>query len=337
MAGGRSDRAGRRRGAEDEIDLRDDHERGRGAARPGDIPARGWKDIAVRVKDEVRADRVPLLAAGVAFYALLALVPAIVAVVSLYGLIADPADVEDQIQRMSDALPEEVSELLSSQLEDITQQAGGGLGLALAGGVLVALWSASAGMKHLMSAIGAAYDEDESRGFVKLRAIALVLTLGAVVFVVVAVAVIAVLPNLLSDTALGGPARWAAGILPYLALTAGFAAGLAVLYRYAPDRDEPQWRWTSWGAGIATAVWIVASLLFSLYASRFGSFNETYGSLAAVVVLMLWLMITAFSIILGAEINAEMEAQTERDTTVGEEQPMGERGAEKADALGPVR
>lgn len=323
------------------VDLTDGEEpsasaddRGRDADAPSDIPKQGWKDVAVRVKGELKEDQVPLLSAGVAFYLLLALFPALAAMVSIYGLVADPGQVARQVADLTAALPESARQLITEQLEGIVQDAGGGIGLALVGGVLAALWSASSGMKHLIGAINAAYDEAETRKFFELRGLALLLTLGAVVFGVVAVGVLAVLPAAIEQTPLGTTGQTIVQIASYPALAVAYGLGLAVLYRYAPDRDEPRWRWVSPGAVVATAVWIVASLGFSFYASNFGSYSETYGSIGAVIVLMLWLVITAFTVILGAELDSEIEAQTARDSTVGRPEPMGTRGAAKADEVG---
>jgi membrane protein len=310
------------------------HDRGRGAERPGEIPSRGWRDIALRTKDEIKEDNVPLLAAGVGFYGLLALFPALIALISIWGLVADPVTVEEQITSVSDALPEEAAQLVTEQMRSVSEGSGTGLGLGALVGIAAALWAASSGMKHLLSAIGAVYDEREGRGFVRTRGLALLLTVGAVLFVVAAAAVIAVVPALIEDAGLGAVGSFVGRYLPFLALAAGFMVGLAVLYRVGPDRDDAQVRWLTWGAGIATGVWIVVSLAFSFYASNFGSYNETYGSVGAVVMLMLWLAITAFAVLLGAEVNAEMEAQTARDTTVGPSRPMGSRDATKADELG---
>lgn len=326
---------------EDVIDLREDggrrggaDRRGRDADSPTDVPAKGWKDVAVRVKDELKADQVPLLSAGVAFYVLLALFPALVAVVSIYGLVADPTDVSRQVGDLTSALPESAQQLITDQLESVASGADRGIGLALAAGVAAALWSASSGMKHLIEAVNAAYDESESRKFFKLRGLALLLTIGALGFGVVSIGVLAFLPSAIERTPLGSTGQALVRVGSYPALAIAFGVALAVLYRYGPDRDDPRWRWVSPGAAIATVVWIVASLGFSFYASNFGSYGETYGSIGAVIVLMLWLAITAFSVILGAEIDAELEAQTGRDSTVGRREPMGQRGARKADVLG---
>lgn len=327
---------------DDLIDLRDDHderrradgdERGRAADAPGEVPAKGWKDIAVRVKGEVKDDQVPLLSAGVAFYLLLALFPALAALVSLYGIFADPAQVSQQVSDLTGTLPEEARSLISDQLEKITSEQQG-VGVTLAVSVAAALWAASSGVKHLIGAVNAAYDERETRKFLKLRGLSLALTVGAVLFATVAIAVIAVLPALADQLPFGRAGQVLVQIGSYVGLAVGFAVGLAVLYRYAPDRDAPKWRWVSWGAVVATIVWILGSVAFSVYVSNFGSYGETYGSIGAVIVLMLWLAVTAFAIILGAEINSELEAQTAKDSTVGHAEPMGTRGAVKADQVG---
>jgi membrane protein len=187
-----------------------------------------------------------------------------------------------------------------------------------------------------MVAINAAYDEDDTRGFVKRRGLALLLTIGAILFLVIAFAAIALLPSILADTGLGDAGRIAAGAARWVVLFGGMLVALGVLYRYAPDRDQPRWSWVTPGAILATVLWIAGSALFAFYAANFGKYNETYGSLAAVVVVMLWLFLTALAIILGAELNAELERQTARDTTKGPEVPMGERRATAADTLGPT-
>lgn len=310
-----------------------DHGRGRTADRPTHIPRKGWVEVLKRTKTEAKTDNLPLMAAGVAFYALLSLVPALAAMVSIYGLVADPADIDRQVSDALAGAPAEVRNLVSEQMASVTQQSGGGLGLTVVLGILLALWSASSGMKHLMTAINVAYDEEETRKFVKLRGTALILTLGAIAFFVVTVGVLTALPALLDDTSLGGPVQTLINVVRFPLLAIGLMVGLAVLYRYAPDRDEPQWSWTAPGTIVATVVWIAGSLLFSLYTSTMGSYAETYGALGAVVVLMLWLMISAAAIVIGAEVNAEAERETARDTTEGRDRPMGQRQAYAADTL----
>jgi membrane protein len=313
-----------------------DEDRGREADRPTNLPARGWKDVLVRVKAEAKDDNVTLLGAGVAFFALLALVPALVALVSVYGLVADPGKVDRQVEDVLGAAPTEVRNLVATQLSKITDDAGGALGLAAVLGVLVALWSASSGVRNLIGAINAAYDEDETRGYVRLRAVSLAFTVGAIVFLVASFVVIAILPGVLADTGLGVVGRIATSVLRWALLLVGMLVALAVLYRYGPDRDSAAWSWVSPGAIAATVLWLAGSALFAVYTANFGKYNETYGSLGAVVVVMLWLYLSALAVILGAELNAELERQTRKDTTVGPDKPMGERGAVAADTLGPT-
>jgi len=291
--------------------------RGRLAGKSLNAPPQRLRDVFARVRSEMKVDHVPLLSAGVAFYALLALVPAIIAVVSIYGLVADPAQVRAQIVDVLRAAPREVRELVSAQLESIASSSSASTIVAVIIGIVAALWSASAGIGHLIDALNIAYDEAETRGAVRRRVTALLFTVGAIVFVVVAIGVIGFLPALVSKTNLGAPGRFAIGIVRWLVLVAGLLTGLAVLYRYGPDRDRPKWRWISPGATMAGTLWLVGSLLFSLYTANFAKYNETYGSLGAVVVLMLWLFLTALSVIVGAEVNAEIERHTATATTVG--------------------
>jgi membrane protein len=302
---------------------------GRQADQPQEIPPRGWKDIAKRTAKEVKQDQVPLLGAGVAFYALLSLFPAIIAGVSIYGLVADPATVRDQINRLTEMLSPETAAIIGTQLKQVTSGAGGALGVATVIGILTALWSASSGTKALITGVNLAYDETESRKFVKLRGLSIVLTLGAMVLMGVALALIVGFPALADSwpTAL----RWTVGGLRWVLLAALLIGALAVLYRYAPDRDEPKWTWVSWGSGIATLLWILASIGFSIYANSFGNYNKTYGALAGVIILMFWLYLTAVIVLVGAELNTEMELQTAKDTTAGPTRPMGERDAHAAD------
>jgi membrane protein len=306
-----------------------DDGRGRFADVPQQIPPGGWRDIAKRTARSIKKDQVPLLGAGVAFYALLSLFPAIIAGVSIYGLVADPDTVRDQIDELTRMLSPETATILGTQIEEITGGAGGALGLATVVGILTALWSASSGMKALVTGVNLAYDEREGRKFVKLRGLALLLTLGAMVVLAVALFLIVGFPALADSwpTVL----RWVASVLRWVLLAALLVVGLAVLYRYAPDRDEPKWTWVSWGSGIATLLWVLASIGFSVYANSFGNYNKTYGALAGVIILMFWLFLTSFVVLVGAELNTEMELQTAKDTTAGATRPMGERDAHAAD------
>jgi membrane protein len=311
-------------------------DRGRSADDPREVPNAGWRDIIVRTVKEAKADGVPLLAAGVAFYALLALAPALTALSGVYGLVADPSEAAGHVRDLLAAAPTEVRELVQEQLTAAAERDQGEAIAAIVFGTFLALWAASSGLQHLIQAINTAYDEDETRGFVKVRALALVLTIGAVLFLAVAVGVIAFLPAALADTALGDPARVVIGILRWPALALAMVSALAVLYRLAPDRDDPKWRWVGLGSIAGTVLWLVASGLFSFYAANFGKYEDTYGALGGVVVVMLWLFLTAYVVVLGAELNAESERQTTKDSTTGRGRPLGARDAEAADTVGPT-
>jgi membrane protein len=313
-----------------------DRSRGRDADAPHEIPVRGWKDVLLRVKDEARDDDLSLLAGGVAFFALLSLAPALAAVVAIYGLVTTPEDVARQIDQVGSSLPDSARQVLSDQLHQVVSTSRSGLGAALIVGIVLALWSASAAMKHLLGALTLINDEHETRGFVKMRGTALVLTLGAIVFAGVSLALITAVPQWANSTDNEALAT-TISIVRWPVLAVLMLVALSVLYRYGPDRDEPHWRWVTWGAVVATVLWIIGSALFSLYASRFGSYNKTYGSMAAVAVMMLWLYLTATCVLLGAELNAELEHQTARDSTKGRPEPLGRRDATMADTVGADR
>jgi membrane protein len=303
------------------------------AEKPTDIPARGWVQIVRRAWAENNADNMPIIGAGVAFFAFLAVFPALIATISLYGLVASPEEVAQQIESLSDQLPEEAQQLLGEQLTAITQNSGGALTFSLVISILAALWSASGGTGNLITAVNLAYDEVETRGFVKRKALALGLTLGAILFVLITFALIAVVPVVLDALPLGIVGTVLSQVLRWVLLLGVVAGSLAVLYRVAPDRDAPKMRWVSLGSVVVTVIWAVVSLLFSLYVDNFGSYDKTYGAIAGVIVLMLWLYLTCYLVLLGAEINSEAEHQTAADTTEGEPQPMGKRDATMADEL----
>lgn len=314
-------------------DSRRDAYPGADAEKPTEIPKRGWVQIVKRALAESKNDQVPLLAAGVAFFSFLSLFPAMIAAVTVYGLIADPKTVADQTQQLTQALPNDAASLIGDQLKAITSTPQQSLGFGLLIALALALWSAAGGVGNIVTAINIAYDEEETRGFVKRKALALGLTLGAIVFVVFAIAMVAVAPALLEAFVPSGAAYWLLQIARWVLLLVAVSLVLAVLYRYAPDRDAPKFKWVSVGAVVSTVIWLIASLGFSLYVNNFGSYGKTYGALAGVVILLLWLWITNFIVLLGAEINSEAEQQTLQDTTKGEPEPLGQRNAIKADNL----
>ncbi|HEY0837836.1 MAG TPA: YihY/virulence factor BrkB family protein [Azospirillum sp.] len=307
--------------------------RGRGAGTPKDLPAKGWKDILWRVYEEQSKDNISIVAAGVAFYALLAIFPAVAAAVSMYGLVADPASIEQHIEQLAGFLPGEGVQILRDQAHSVAQSSGQGLSFGVAFGLLLALWSASRGVNSLITALNIAYEEDEQRGFISLAFTSMVLTVGAILFLIVTLITVVVVPAILNVLPLG-PLKWVVALVRWPILGAAIILALAVLYRYAPCRRAPKWRWVSWGSAAATLIWLLGSAGFSVYVANFGSYNETYGSVGAVVILLLWLNLTAYAILLGAELNAEMEHQTARDTTDEPEKPMGRRNARMADTLG---
>ena len=306
---------------------------GRDAETPAEIPGRGWIEVLKRTKKEAVSDNVSLLAGGVAFFALLAIVPLLVAALSIWGLFASPADATKLIGDLASGLPRSAQNLVTQQLRNISHRSNAGLSVTAIISLAVALWSASSGAKHLIEAVNTAYDEEEERGFIKVRGLALLFTLGAVAFLLVTVGLIAVLPSALADAGVPDALRILLEVVRWPVLAVLMVAGLAVVYRVAPDRRDPKWQWVSWGAVAATALWLIASALFAVYASNLGSYDQTYGSLGGVIVIMLWLYITALVAVLGAELNAELEAQTGEDTTVGEPRPVGSREAEVADTV----
>lgn len=304
--------------------------RGRDARSPGEIPARGWFEVLKRTAAEINRDHLPLISAGVGFFFLLGLFPALAAMVSIYGWLADPTTVTAHLDQIARVLPQEAASIIHSQAEKLAaQDSTAGWGAVV--GVFLALWAGSKAMKGMVEALNIAYKQDESRGLVKKQAVYLGLTFLAVLVGVLSIILIAVAPVVVDFLPL---AEWGKQVIVWLRwpilLILGMTA-IAAIYRYGPSRRQAEWRWVSWGAGAATVLWLAASALFSLYVTSFGNFNETYGSFGAVVVLMLWLYLTAFFILIGAELDAELEHQTAHDTTVGDDKPIGTRDAYVAD------
>ena len=278
-----------------------------------------------------------LVAAGVTFYSLLAIFPAIAALVALYGFFADPASIAGHLDAASGVLPSGALDVIRDQMNRVASQGNTKLGVAFIIGFLVSLWSANAGMKSIFDALNLVYDEPEKRGFIKLNLVSLGFTVGAIVFVLLAIGGIVALPAVFSATGSNGAMAFIAKIArwPILLIVIGLA--LAVVYRYGPSRDEPKWRWITWGSAFAAIGWVVVSILFSLYTTHFADYNKTYGSLGAIIAFMFWLWLATTVILLGAEIDAEMEHQTVRDTTEGAPKPLGARGAKMADTVGAAQ
>lgn len=304
---------------------------GRTADSPADLPAKGWLAVLKRSFKQLKDDNVSILAAAVAFYLFLSLIPALGASISLYGLVAEPEEIIRTVSDLTVGLPRAAQELVRSQAEQIALKEDSTLSVSLALSVAAALFSASRGTQALVKSLNIAYDEAETRGFVKLRIVSYGLTIGIVAFVGGAVVALVKVGNLAEELAGGGGVvtalRW-----PVLGLV--LVVVLAVFYKWSPDRNAAKWRWTTPGALLAAVLLAVGSLLLSLYTSNFGN-DEEAGVLGAVGVLLLWLFVSAYIILLGAELDSELEHQTARDSTVGDERPMGHRDATMADTVAP--
>jgi len=311
-----------------------EQDRGRQATTPSEIPARGWKDILLRVYTNISRHRVLALAAGMTYYSILAIFPAIAALVAVYGLFADPTSITRHLDQLGGFLPGGAIDIAREQLTKVSSKGSHTLGITFAIGLVTSLWSANAAMKSLFDTLNIVHGEEEKRGFFKLNAISLAFTLGGIAFIIVALGSVVAVPVLLSYVGLSSAGELLLRIGRWPAMFLILALALALIYRYGPSRETARWRWVTWGSAIAALLWIAVSGAFSWYASNFGKFNETYGSLGAIIGFMTWLWISAIVILLGAEIDAEMEHQTARDTTTGGEKPLGQRGAQVADTLG---
>ena len=307
--------------------------RGREADSPREMPAAGWKDILWRTYNEFNDDRLMLVAAGVTFYVLLALFPAVSALISIYGFFTDPANLRTQLDLMADILPTGAVDIIGEQMTRVASTADSSLSLGMIFGLGVALWSANAGMKTLFDALNIVYDEKEKRSFIRLNLVTLACTLIMLVFVIVALSSVVLLPVVVEFLHLGAVESWLLA-LRWPVLLIVVALGLSAIYRTGPSREIAKWRWLTWGAGFAAVMWVAFSILFSWYVQNFGSYDETYGSLGAAIGFMTWIWISTMVVLIGAELNAELEHQTTRDTTTSAPVPMGERGATMADTLG---
>jgi membrane protein len=311
--------------------------RGRHATAPWQIPWTGWKDVLWRVYASVNDNRLLAVAAGVVFYSLLAIFPAVAAFVSLYGLVADASTIDAHLSLASGVLPAGAVDLLHEQITKLTSKGDAKLSLGFVIGLCIAVWSANAGMRAIIDALNVVYDEKEKRSFVKLNLTSLLFTLVAIFSLMIALGAVVIAPIVFALVGLSSLFGLAIAVLrwPLLLLLATFA--LAAIYRYGPSRREALWQWLSVGSVAAAVGWLVSSVLFSWYIANFGAYNATYGSLGAAVGMMMWMWISAIVILLGAQLNAEIEHQTARDSTVGVEKPLGRRGAVMADTVGAAR
>jgi membrane protein len=313
------------------------HERGRRAVAPWEIPWQGWKDILVRTYEQFNQDRLLAVAAGVVFYGLLALFPAITALVSSYALFAKPSTINDHLSLLSEVLPAGAFDIVKDQVGRVLAKGDLKLGTAFVGSFLLAVWSANGGMKAIIDALNVVYDETEKRGFFKLNAVSLAFTFGGLIAVLVAIGAVVALPIILSVIGLGSitDALFRIGRWPLLVVMMLF--GLAVLYRFGPSRRSPQWRWLSVGSVFATLTWLAGSGLLSFYLANYANYDATYGSLGAAIGLMIWMWMSTIVVLLGAELNSEIEHQTAVDSTEGGGKPLGARGAHVADTVGEAK
>ena len=310
----------------------DDLSRGRDAETPSAIPAKGWKDVFWRVWKSLTQDHVMLIAGGVTFYLLLALFPALVAFMSIYGIFLDPATAVDHAQSLRGLMPPAAVDMIAEQLARLTTKQSDSLTVGLILSLIIAFWSANGGVKAMIEGLNYAYNEREKRSFVRVNTVAFAFTLGALALMVLLFVALAVIPAMLAVLNLGPVGNLVIRLLrwPLLVLT----LGLSLTVLYGPSRRSPEWRWVTWGSAFATISWLIMSIAFTTYLDRIANFNDTYGALAAPIGFLFWVWLSIIVIILGAEINGEMEHQTAVDTTTGPDKPMGQRGAVMADTLG---
>ena len=311
--------------------------RGRDADTPEQIPPRGWRDILWRVVLSMSENRILSTSGGVAFFALLAIFPGIGAIVSLYGIFADASTISEHIALLGGILPFGVLEVIAQQIKLVAGQQNDTLGAAFVIGLLIAVMSANSGMAALFDALNVVYNEREKRNIVQLYATTFLFTLAGILFVILALTGLVIVPLALKFIGFAAATEALISILRWPALLVTVGASLAFLYRYGPSRRDAKWRWVTWGSVGAALLWIAASMLFSWYVATFDSYNRVYGSLGAGIGVMVWLWISAVIVLLGGEVNAEMEHQTARDTTEGKPKPLGKRGATMADHVGKAQ
>lgn len=309
--------------------------RGTHAQTPTAIPARGWKDILLRVKDELVNDHVTVVSAGVAFFGLLATFPAIGAIISIAGFFLDPSQVAKQIDGVVSLLPPNAASIIQDQVSKVTGTSDTASGLAAIFGFVLALYGAMKGVMTLMEGMNIAYEETEKRGYVRLYLTGLGLTVLLIAGVLTAIGAMMVLPMIVDFLPVSDAVASAISILQWPLLAVLAMIGISLIYWIGPSRDRAKLRWISPGAVVATALWLLGTLAFSFYAQNFSNYNETYGTIGGVIALLTWMWLSAYILLFGAELNAEMERQTRRDTTHGPREPMGERGARMADVPPP--
>ena len=311
-----------------------DRQHGRHAQHPGEIPMKGMKDVLYRVYLSLTQDRVMLVAAGVTFYLLLAVFPAMTALVSVYGFVADPATIAQRIAFLAQVMPADGLNIFLDQLKALATEERSALSFGLFFGLAVALWSANNGIKALFEAMNIAYGEDEKRGFIRLNLVSLTFTLGAIVAAIVILIALGVIPAMIAMLNLGGAAEIGLRLLRWPLLLLLATVGITLLYRYGPSRQPAKVRWLTWGAAFSAVLWLLGSFGVTFYLSHVANYNATYGALGALIGFLFWTWISVIIVIMGAELNAELEHQTAMDSTTGKPKPMGRRGAVMADTIG---
>ncbi len=309
----------------------DENRAGADADAPQQIPAKGWWAVAKRAVSGFNDDRIMAEAASITFYGLLALFPALASLISIYGLFTDPRHLGDQLASLNGVVPGGGIDIIKQQVGALTSSGAKALGFGAIVGLLTSLWSANAGMKSLFDALNVVYHEHEDRSFVRLTLVSLTFTLGMIAFLILAMLAVVALPIVLNSIGFGSVADTLLDLGRWPIMLMVLVGALSLIYRYGPSRNAARWQWISWGAAAAAVVWVLVSAAFSFYVSHFGNYNKTYGSLGAVIGFMTWIWISSIVILMGAELNAELEQQTGRDSTVGPDKPEGQRGAVKAD------
>ncbi|MCK1390134.1 YihY/virulence factor BrkB family protein [Bradyrhizobium sp. 1] len=307
---------------------------GRRSKSPFAIPWAGWKDIFWRTYQRIGDDRLLATAGGVVFFGLLAIFPAVTALVSFYGLFADPSTISSNLRTLALMLPAGTFQIVEDQVARVVSNGNTALGTAFLFGLGLAIWSANAGVKSIFDALNVAYEEREKRSFIKLNLISLTFTVGGIVALLVMVGAVVAFPLALDHLGIAPEAKLIVALARWPLLLVILLGALAILYRFAPSRDAPRWQWLSVGAMTAALLWIAGSSLLSWYLSAFANYNATYGSLGAAIGLMTWMWMSAIVIMFGAELNSEIERQTLHDTTTGPPKPLGTREAVSADTVG---
>ena len=309
---------------------------GRRARSPFSIPWAGWKDILWRTYEEFNDDRLLAIAAGVVFFGLLAVFPAVTALVSSYGLFADPSTIGANLQTLAVMLPEGSFQIVQDQIARVLEKGSSALGWTFLFGLVLALWSANAGVKAVIDALNVVYDEREKRSFIGLNLLSLSFTIGGIAALLLMVSAVVAFPLALDYLALPPDSRLIVSLARWPLMFVVLLTALAILYRFGPSRRAPRWEWLSIGTLLAAVLWIAGSAGLSWYLSNFGDYNATYGSLGAAIGLMMWMWMSAIIMLFGAELNSEIEHQTAVDSTVGPRKPLGDRDATMADTLGPA-